>query len=160
MNNLIGAIIFILSAFLLALPICILFYHRKFNKFSNEIDTFLRSKKLTFLRKVNPNNADWDNSPFNKPPVFRVSLGHVSFGGYWTSLTDTDYFIIETKENRRVWMEVQTTFLFKPVVNFKMEEQPPPIRNTEGKITFECPACKYVIFETDEICPDCGLHLK
>ncbi len=117
---------------------------------------------LSLLYKRKPTKEDWSHAPFQKPPIFKITFTKFIVFGYNFLLTDIRYQILETKQGVRVWQHTSTTLFFKPVVTLKKEPkkiQTRTFEELEGKETYKCPGCEYVVLESDENCPDCGLYL-
>ncbi len=96
-------------------------YYRNFKSFDKEIETFLKSNNYQLIEKRKPNKEDWKNSPFEKPPNFKVTLSVVKINGLPVTWTDLKYkVIIGKKENRtkQIWLEIKTTYFQKPKLNF------------------------------------------
>ena len=66
----------------LSIPFLGLFYNQNLRSFNSEIKIYLNEKALTLAVKRNPNDSDWETSPFSKLKNFEVTLGiinHVIF---------------------------------------------------------------------------------
>ncbi len=130
--------------------------------FSNEIEDYLEKQNLTFKNKRKPNNSDWQDSPFKKPPLIKFSLATLKVGGIRIPIEDEKHYILETKENETIWIKEETTFLLNPKLSFKRSPTKKPPRSQleiGNQETFKCPACNYDLIVTDDDCPDCGLSL-
>lgn len=155
--------LFILIALIISTPSFFLFYNRHVRDYQNEIELFLKENSMIFSKKINPQLTDWKRRPFEKPSAISFSVGHVSIGGFWMNLSNNKYYIIQTISNTNVWLEINTTLFFKPYLTFKKEHVTPlpkTIDELKNKNTYECPACNYINYETDENCSDCGLKLR
>ena len=152
-------LIFLLIAVLIASPSFVLHYNRYFRNYDKEINSYLSRNGLTFSRKHKPTNEDWENSPFEKPKLFSISIITVNY----ESFSAKKYRIIDTFQNNKIWLEITTTFFCKPKIIFKNEPKevaPRTTKEIENQITDNCPACGYLTLESDLECPDCGLTLK
>lgn len=136
-----------------------LIYIRHIKSYTVEINFYLKKRSLVFKQKSVPKITDWIEGPFEKPKS--LSFVIIKVGNMYMS--DEKYYILETSENRSVWLKIETTFLNKPKLTFKDKPSPklPRTKNEiENQETYKCPACNYTIIETDNTCPDCGLSLK
>lgn len=96
-------------------------YYRNFKSFDKEIEEFLRLHNYKLIEKRSPNKVDWKESPFKKPPNFKVSLYTVKINGIPITWTDFRYkVIIVTNGNKvkQVWLEIKTTYFQKPKLKF------------------------------------------
>ncbi len=139
-----------------------IFYSRWVYDDSKEVQRQLSKLGLSLHSKRKPVRGDWLNAPFQKPPLFKISYyGFIVFG-YNILLTDTCYRVIDTDQGIKVWQQTKTTFFLNPEVTLKKapeEIRPRTVKELAGKETYKCPACEYVVLESDESCPDCGLYL-
>jgi len=136
-----------------------LFHNRYIKGYRQEIDEMFKRYELTFVKKSRPRRADWSTSPFKKPPVLSLSLGQVMN----MPISQSKYYIIQTKEGVNIWLEVETTFLSKPKLRFKKEllrKQPKRPATVEVESRNECPACHHPLTGNEATCPDCELSLK
>ncbi len=163
---------FILLVFAISFAILItvgqtkLLYRRYLKSYKLEIETYLKSHGFTFEDAHSPDKNDWNNSPFVKPPFFRLSLFVVTINGTPVTWTDKKYKIIETYEGKRIWLEIETTYFRKPVLAFQFgkkgkanKSQKLHNRNIIA-VTEKCPACGQLLSENDLECPDCGLNFR
>lgn len=163
MNYTVGFILFIIIFLILTIPTALLIYRRHGYDYQNEIDIYLKSKGIIFSKKRKPQGIDWENSPFEKPSQISFNVGQISLLGTPISSSDTSYYIIETNKNLKVWLQLQTNLFFKPTLIFKEENIPVKQRtlnDMENQKSYNCPACNYFVYESEIVCPDCGLHLK
>lgn len=141
-----------------------LMFWQEIYDYQKEINRYLRFRKLHFLKKWKPSDIDWKESPFDKPSNWSVGILTFSILGMRTSGSKLNgYWIIETKDGRRIWLEVKTAFGQKPILEFRKEKDPPPLRTKAELInqkTYECPACSYIVLEGEKECLDCGLNLS
>lgn len=128
-----------------------------------EIEAYLSKHGLTLKEKRLPLRTEWSDGPFDKPPGIRVSIGTVTVLGYSMPMSDEKYYVIETNEGETLWLRIETMFLTKPILTFKSVEKPIPLRTKKDigdQPTALCPACSFLLIESDTICPDCGVILK
>lgn len=143
-----------------------LLYRRHLKSYRMEIETYLKSHGFTLEDSHSPNKNDWNNSPFVKPPVFRLSLVVISINGSPVTWTDKKYKIIETLEGKRLWLEIETTYFRKPILTFKFGKKEKPSRTQKLhsqniiSVTEKCPACGQHLSENELECPDCGLNFR
>jgi hypothetical protein len=162
--------------FLLSLPIIALFeyvfyesirlvYRRWFRSYNGEIVAWLQAKGLHLIEIGYPNAADWQASPFEKPPLVSFNFSFISVFGFTTSWTKKEYQIIQAVSSkdkvRLFWLEIETSFFCKPALRFKeakmRKEKAMAYKNVVTNFN-ACPACNYPLNKQDIICPDCGLH--
>ncbi len=56
---------------------------------------------------------------------------------------------------------LETKYKIGSLIVLKEEEIEPPNQSQEeikSHEKFNCPACNYLVLDTDEYCPDCGLY--
>lgn len=162
LDSITGTILFTLAILVIAIPIFNLFYKRWGYDYHTKIQNYLRNEGLSFSKKKKPKKSDWMRGLFRKPSAVTFWAGHISVLGFRTSWSDTSYWIIETNQGVNVWLELETTFLLKPALTYRKEELqvlPRTDKELEGKTFYNYPGCQYVVLESDENCPDCGLHL-
>lgn len=95
-------------------------YIRHLKSYSAEIESYLKEQKLNFKSERKPNSSDWDNAPFEKPPLISIGLGPViTIGGMHVSMQDEKFLVIDTLENTRIWLKIETTVFSKPKLTFK-----------------------------------------
>jgi hypothetical protein len=138
-------------------------YVRHAKTYLVEIKAYLSRHGFTLKEKRLPLRTDWSEGPFKKPPAIRVSLGTVKVLGYSMPMSDEKYYVIETNEGETLWLRIETMFLSKPILTFKRVEKPIPLRTKKdigNQPTAPCPACSFLLIESDTVCPDCGLNLK
>ena len=164
-----GTLIFILIIFSFVFYILYnqlrLFYNRNLRTYKNEIRTFLESKNYVLVDTISPNDKDWQRSPFSKPVKFEFSflLTHP------LNWNNTEYFKIignKGEKNQEFWIEINTTYFHKPVLTFKVGHKI-NINDSENTYTEniiivkdKCPACGFMLFNNEKICPDCGLNFE
>lgn len=117
--ELIVAVIAISALIALAVGQLRLIYRRYLKSYKEEIGSYLNSKGLTLNVAYTPTDYDWKNSPFEKPPLFRISFAIVTINGTLVTWTDTKYLVINTIQNRNIWLEIETTYFCKPKLTFK-----------------------------------------
>ena len=55
----------------------------------------------------------------------------------------------------------ETKYKIGCITELKEEEIKPPTQSKveiKSKERFNCPSCNYIVTETDDYCPDCGLY--
>lgn len=97
----------------------ILVYRRYFKSYNEEIISFLTSKNLCYDSSYNPSKLDWQKSPFQKPPDFKVGFSFIRINGVNIDWSKEKYKIIETIEGQMFWLEIETTYFKKPILNFR-----------------------------------------
>lgn len=121
MDEFINLFLAIVLVVIVSIPFLRLFERRYFYSYQKEIDHYLNGGNLTFEKKVKPQKKDWVNSPFDQLPAFGFRPGIVKFGGTTLPISSTDHWIIYTKEGKRIWFKLETTFGKTAVFSFKPE---------------------------------------
>ncbi len=143
-----------------------IFYRRYLKSYKQEIYDFFTTHGLTVQDIYTPDKNDWTNSPFNKPPSFKLSLVIISINGSLVTWTDQKYKIIQTDKGQRIWLEIETTYFKKPKLTFKFgeKEKSSNSRKLQNRsvhvVTDNCPACGTRINDRDMECPECGLNFR
>lgn len=159
---------FVAIVFIIALTVgqLRLIYRRYLKSYKEEIGSYLNSRGLTLDVAYTPTDYDWKNSPFEKPPLFRISFAIVTINGTLVTWTDTKYLVINTTQNRNIWLEIETTYFCKPKLTFKSRGKE-RVRKWEKLqsanvivVNDNCPACGQHLSANDMECPDCGLNYR
>ncbi|GAA3793042.1 hypothetical protein GCM10022271_26590 [Corallibacter vietnamensis] len=139
-----------------------LLYRRHFKSYKPDILNYLEEKKLTLLDILYVRKEDWKESPFAKPSETKFSFLAITINGTVVKWNDKKYRIIETKENKSIWLEIDTTYFKKTKLTFKNQKKSRnKLKNIIiNQVTDKCPACGYRISKSDNKCPDCGLNFN
>ena len=100
----------------------LLLIRRHFKTYDEQILEFLKANGLNQTGRHKPTKADWQNAPFDKPPIISFSFIQIQFLGMHITSKDTRYEIIETNENKHVWIEINTRIFYPAKLNFKIEK--------------------------------------
>ena len=98
-------------------------YLRHIKSYSIEIDSYLKEQKLNLKSKRKPNSSDWDNAPFERTALIEIGLGPIiTIAGMHVSIRDEKFLVIDTLENARIWLKIETIIFSKPKLTFKKHE--------------------------------------
>ncbi len=97
-------------------------YDRHLKNYDAEIEKYLKDNDLEYIEKRTPSNLDWENSPFEKPPM--ISIQPISING--KSYSSTKYQIIIASRNKKryhIWVRIKTEFFSNPALTFAEKEE-------------------------------------
>ena len=91
------------------------------NRYHTQIKAFLIQNELLVIDFFTPNNKDWENSPFKKPPNYKFFF--FSFNNRPIFEEKLEYLLIsgENKQgyNEMYWLEIQSFIFLKNKFTFK-----------------------------------------
>lgn len=147
------------------------FSDRNFRGYHDEIRQYLLDHSLELMEIRFPNNIDWKDNCFAKPPIISISLVQFRINGIPITWTDRKYKIIDAIDKKgretRVWLEIETNYFQKPILTFKQVRRSkffdPPSVDVSENITIvrdRCPACGWKLSGGETECPECELHFQ
>lgn len=159
----------ILGIFFFTLQIAhfIVIYQRKIKSYEEAIQEFLNREQATLYRINYPDfESDWKNGPFKKKSnKITFSLLVFEINNRPVSWTEKHYRIILTNENRKFWLEIETSYFKKPLLVFKEEKNYKKQLKIEEEIKIievrdVCPACHSKLKVNENECPNCQLNFN
>jgi hypothetical protein len=110
-------------------------YRRHLKSYKLEIENHLKNQGLTLQTVCSPTINDWKNSPFEKPQRVGISFFVIQINGVIVTWNDQKYKVIQTNEEKIVWLEIDTTYFKRPNLTFKIVRKMKSIK-TKKKINY------------------------